>query len=83
MLQDLNLSITYLIINALDKCVTNLPKLLEFVAKQSSKSSRVKWIVSSRNWPDIEAQLERAGHKVRLSLELNAESVAAAVNNFI
>jgi hypothetical protein len=57
--------------------------LLDFVAKQSSASSRVKWIVSSRNWPVIEEQLERAGHKVRLSLELNAESVAAAVAVFI
>jgi hypothetical protein len=82
-LRDSSLRTTYLIIDALDECVTDLPKLLEFVAKQSSKSSRVKWIVSSRNWPDIEAQLERAGHKVRLSLELNAKSVAAAVNNFI
>ncbi|CAN9280394.1 unnamed protein product [Alternaria alternata] len=82
-LQDASLRMTYLIIDALDECVTDLPMLLEFVAKQSSVSSRVKWIVSSRNWPDIEAQLERAGHKEKLSLELNAESVAAAVAVFI
>ncbi|RYN87201.1 Vegetative incompatibility protein [Alternaria tenuissima] len=82
-LQDPSLRMTYLIIDALDECVTNLPMLLEFVAKQSSVSSRVKWIVSSRNWPDIEAQLERTGHKEKLSLELNAESVAAAVAVFI
>jgi hypothetical protein len=83
MLRDPGLRTTCLIIDALDECVTDLPKLLEFVAKQSSVSSRVKWIVSSRNWPDIEARLERARHKVRLSLELNAESVAAAVAIFI
>jgi hypothetical protein len=82
-LRDPSLRPTYLVIDALDECVTDLPVLLDFVAKQSSVSSRVKWIVSSRNWPDIEAQLERAGHKVRLSLELNAESVAAAVVVFI
>jgi hypothetical protein len=82
-LRDPNLSTTYLIIDALDECVTDRLKLLEFVAKQSSTSDRVKWIVSSRNWPDIEAQLERAGHKVSLSLELNAKSVAAAVDMFI
>jgi hypothetical protein len=82
-LQDASLRMTYLIIDALDECVTDLPMLLEFVAKQSSTSSRVKWIVSSRNWPDIEAQLERAGQKAKLSLELNAESVAAAVAVFI
>jgi hypothetical protein len=82
-LQDASLSTTYLIIDALDECVTDLPKLLAFIAKQSSASSRVKWIVSSRNWPDIEEELERAEHKKRLSLELNAESVAAAVKTLI
>jgi hypothetical protein len=82
-LQDPRLSMTYLIIDALDECVSDLPKLLSFVAKQSSASSRVKWIVSSRNWPEIGAQLERAGHKVKLSLELNAKSVARAVEVFI
>jgi hypothetical protein len=82
-LQDPNLDTTYLLIDALDECVTDLPKLLRFVAKQSSVSSRIKWIVSSRNWPDIEEQLGQAGHKVRLSLELNEESVSAAVSVFI
>jgi hypothetical protein len=82
-LQDLGSSTTYLVVDALDECVTDLPKLLDFVVKQSSASSRVKWIVSSRNWPGIEEQLEQAGHKVRLSLELNSESVSAAVSVFI
>ena len=82
-LQDPSLRTTYLIVDALDECVTDLPKLLGFVAKQSSASSRVKWIVSSRNWPDIEAQLEQTGYKVDLSLELNALSVAVAVDVFI
>jgi hypothetical protein len=82
-LQDPSLSTSYLIVDALDECLTDLPRLLDFVAKQSSASSRVKWIVSSRNWPGIEEQLERAGHKVRLSLELNAASVSAAVGVFI
>jgi hypothetical protein len=82
-LQDPQLSTTYLTIDALDECVTDLPKLLNFIAKQSSASSPIKWIVSSRNWPGIEEQLEQAGHNVGLSLELNAESVSAAVSVFI
>lgn len=82
-LEDLGSDTTYLIIDALDECVTDLPKLLDFLVKHSSTSSRVKWIVSSRNWPDIEERLELAGHKIRLSLELNAESVSAAVSVFI
>jgi len=82
-LRDPNLKTTYLLIDALDECDTDLLKLLDFAAKQLSASSRVKWLVSSRNLPDIEDQLERAGYKVRLSLELNAESVSAAVGVFI
>ncbi|KAF2621979.1 hypothetical protein BU25DRAFT_452376 [Macroventuria anomochaeta] len=82
-IRDPQLRATYLIIDALDECVTDLPKLLHFIAKQTSASSRVKWIVSSRNWPEIEVQLEQAGNMVRLSLELNAESVSAAVSVFI
>jgi hypothetical protein len=82
-LRDPSLRPTYLVIDALDECVTDLPMLLDFVRNQSSVSYRVKWIVSSRNWPDIATQLEQAGHKVSLSLELDAESVAAAVAVFI
>jgi hypothetical protein len=82
-LQDPSLNTTYLVIDALDECVTDLLKLLDFIAIQSTASSRVKWIVSSRNWPEIEGRLEQAGHKVMLSLELNAESVSTAVKIFI
>lgn len=82
-LQDLELHAVYLIIDALDECVTDLTKLLDFVVKQSSVSSRIKWIVSSRNWPDIEHHLAKVSQKVPLSLELNKESVSMAVQTFI
>ncbi|WPJ59449.1 hypothetical protein SMAC4_13160 [Sordaria macrospora] len=83
-LQDSSLRTTYLIIDALDECITtDLPQLLDFIAQQTASESRVKWIVSSRNWPQIEERLERATDKVKVSLELNAEFVAAAVNAFI
>jgi hypothetical protein len=82
-LRDPHLNNTYLIIDALDECETDLPKLLDFIVQQSLVSSRVKWIVSSRNWPGIEERLERAGHKVRLCLELNTESISTAVGSFI
>ncbi|KAK4171574.1 hypothetical protein QBC36DRAFT_249332 [Triangularia setosa] len=82
-LQDPGLRMTYLIIDALDECVTDLPQLLELITRTSCTSSPIKWIVSSRNWPDIEEQLETATQKVRLSLELNTESISTAVNAFI
>ena len=83
MLQDLSLNNTYIIIDALDECVTDLPKLLHFVVQKPIMFPRVKWIVSSRNWPDIGESLERAAYKVKLCLELNAEAVSTAVSIFI
>jgi hypothetical protein len=82
-LQDPVLRTTYLIIDALDECVTDLTRLLNMVAQMSCASSRVKWIVSSRNWPQIEEQLAMVAQNARLSLELNAESIATAVNTYI
>jgi hypothetical protein len=82
-LQDPSLSSTYLIIDALDECITDLPKLLDFIVQKSSVSPHVKWIVSSRNWPSIEKDLETAAQKVRLCLELNEKSISAAVTTYI
>jgi hypothetical protein len=82
-LKDPNLESTYILIDALDECSTSRSELLKFVAEHSALRSCVKWIVSSRNWRDIEIELEQAGHKVNLTLELNADSVSAAVSVFI
>jgi hypothetical protein len=82
-LQDPNLNSAYFIIDALDECVVDLPKLLDFIVQISSVSRRIKWLISSRNWPDIEERLERAGYRVRLCLELSAESVSTAVGIYI
>jgi hypothetical protein len=83
MLQDPCLKNAYAIIDALDECqAQDLQQLLDFVVQMSSVS-RVKWIVSSRNWRNIEERLEIAKQKVRLSLELNAESISTAVGTYI
>jgi hypothetical protein len=82
-LQDPGLNSTYLIIDVLNECAPGLPKLLDFIVQKSSISPRVKWVIPSRNWPDIEEQLERAGHKMRLCLELNQQSVSAAISTYI
>lgn len=42
MIQDPTLSTTYLLIDALDECLVDLPKLLRFIARQSTSSPRVK-----------------------------------------
>jgi WD40 repeat protein len=79
MLQDPSLDGAILIIDALDECETNRHRLLDFI----TKPYRVKWIVSSRNWPDIEEKLDNAEQKVRLQLELNEDSISAAVDTYI
>jgi len=79
-LQDSTLGLAYLIIDALDECTGDLPRLLDLIVRTSA-SPRVKWIVSSRNRPQIEEQLRTTGYSC--SLELNAESVSAAVNVYI
>lgn len=48
-LQESRLNTTYIIIDALDECVVDLPKLLDFIVRKLSISRRIKWIVSSRN----------------------------------
>jgi hypothetical protein len=82
-LQDPSLNCTYLVVDALDECVVDLPKLLDFIVQTLPVSARIKWIVSSRNWPSIEKELDTATQKVRLCLELNEESVSAAIKIYI
>ncbi|OHW95965.1 vegetative incompatibility protein het-e-1 [Colletotrichum incanum] len=81
-LEEPSLQNTYLVIDALDECETNLDQLLHLIIHLSS-SSRTKMIVSSRNWLNIEEVLDDATQKVRLSLELNQDSISAAVGKYI
>lgn len=82
-LEDESLEHTYVIIDALDECVTDLPRLLDFISIKSARFHRVKWVVSSRNWPDIEERLDLATQQTRLCLELNEKSISAAVDAYI
>jgi len=79
MLEDPLLEGAILIVDALDECSTDQEKLLDLIVRSSS----VKWIVTSRNWPEIEQWLDLATQKVRLHLELNQDSVCKAVEAFI
>lgn len=84
-LQDLSLKSTYLIIDALDECTVDSPKLLDFIVQKSLVCPRVKWLVSSRNDSNIERRLQLDESGIRLSLELkdNAEQVSRAVDAYI
>ncbi|KAM6522870.1 hypothetical protein FALCPG4_012485 [Fusarium falciforme] len=80
-LSDPSLEGIYIMIDALDECVVGLPNLLSLIVQ--STSSRVKWIVTSRNWPSIEERLDPATRGTSLSLELNQACISAAVNSYI
>jgi hypothetical protein len=83
--QDRGLETTYLVVDALDECVADLPKLLDLIVRTSTSSPRVKWLVSSRNENHIEEKLKSVGDEAKLSLELkqNAEQVARSVDAYI
>ncbi|KKP03746.1 hypothetical protein THAR02_04134 [Trichoderma harzianum] len=75
---------TCLLVDALDEFVNeDMSRLLDFIVKTSKDLPYVKWVVSSRNWPQIIDKLESLGPQAQLSLELNANSVAGAVQIYI
>ncbi|KAL6359995.1 hypothetical protein LRP88_05691 [Fusarium phalaenopsidis] len=80
-LSDPSLEGIYIMIDALDECVAGLPNLLSLIVQ--STSSRVKWIVTSRNWPSIAERLDPATQGTSLSLELNQACISAAVDSYI
>ncbi|KAJ5387104.1 hypothetical protein N7509_009645 [Penicillium cosmopolitanum] len=82
-LKDPTLQTTYFIVDALDECTTDLNLLLGLITRESSSPKQVKWIISSRNWLEIEEQLETTTQTSPISLELNEASVSEAVEVFI
>ncbi|KAJ5644252.1 uncharacterized protein N7484_006759 [Penicillium longicatenatum] len=82
-LNDPTLQMTYLVIDALDECTNGLRFLLDLIVQESSVNPQIKWVVSSRNWPEIAERLDIATQLAPISLELNEASVSEAVNQFI
>ncbi|KAJ5408544.1 NACHT nucleoside triphosphatase [Penicillium cosmopolitanum] len=77
------LACTYLLVDALDECTTGLSSLIDFIIQHSAANQRVKWVVTSRNWPEIYEPLQIATGVTPISLELNESSVSEGVNSFI
>lgn len=83
-LQDPDLPGVYLIVDALDECQHGLQNLLQIIMDLSNLSStKIKILVSSRNWPSIKRELNLLGQKILLQLELNKSSISGAVNRYI
>lgn len=83
MVKDPTIARVYLMVDALDECDFDRSQLLDLIAGYTSGSSRVKWLVSSRNKPDIEEQLMTADARAKISLELNSSHISRAVKTFI
>ncbi|PHH49541.1 Vegetative incompatibility protein HET-E-1 [Ceratocystis fimbriata CBS 114723] len=79
MVNDPILKNVILIVDGLHECSIDRLNLLKFIAEPS----QAKWIVSSRNWLDIQDVLDDAEQKVKIHLEINQASVSAAVDSFI
>jgi hypothetical protein len=83
MLHDPRLTKAYLIVNALDECNHGLKQLLSLITKTASLLTQVKWILSSRERPDIKQQLATNKAGLRLSLKVNVELVSQAISTYI
>jgi hypothetical protein len=84
MLNDSGLERVYLVVDALDECDSGLPQLLDIIApRQPEPLSKVKWLVASRNRPDIEERLRPDSLRLKISLELNLSHISRAVDAFI
>jgi hypothetical protein len=72
----------FLLVDALDECNPK-PKRdqLLLLITDHAKSLKAKWLLASRNYPDIRQQLKQESRI--LSLELNEEHISKAVHTFI
>jgi hypothetical protein len=85
MTKDVDMKTNYIIVDALDECVVDLPKLLDLIVRTTASSTHMKWLVSSRNEAHIEQKFKAFSGESKLSLEFkeNAEQVARAVDVYI
>ena len=84
-LEDPSVPRYYILVDALDECDSqSLQSFLRLLVKDvPGLNKKVKWILTSRNEPQITEQLRRARHSCDTSLELNSSHVAGAVKQFI
>ncbi|SCV39827.1 related to vegetatible incompatibility protein HET-E-1 [Fusarium fujikuroi] len=82
MLQSPSLRDTILLVDALDECNINRSKLTNLIVGLSNSCS-TKWIVSSREWPEIRQELADATGLISLNLDQEHESVSQAVKSYI
>lgn len=83
MLHDPALGSAIFVIDALDECSDSDRRDIIRLVIELSKTFNAKWVVSSRNWPNIEDQFRSDCSDIEVSLELNKASISKAVGYFI
>ncbi|KAF3286218.1 hypothetical protein TWF970_009764 [Orbilia oligospora] len=73
----------YFLVDALDECIGDLDRLLKLICSTCAKASRIRWLVTSRNRPEIEAQFEYAGLQLQISLEEHGEQINTTAEAYI
>lgn len=82
MIRDPALGCVYLLIDALDECITSLDELMRLVNLGHDEAPQVTWVLTSRPWPEIELSLRKVACKGTLSLEDSSNAISEAVALF-
>ncbi|KAK4109351.1 hypothetical protein N656DRAFT_351486 [Canariomyces notabilis] len=83
MMRDNEFLPTCLIVDGLDECENGLGEVLHLIRNTATTCDRIRWVVSSRNWPPIERQLGSLNFAITLNLEKNAENVSQAISHYL
>ncbi|CAI7583001.1 unnamed protein product [Penicillium manginii] len=83
MLRDFSMGKIYLVVDALDECMQDQGKLLQFILQETKDIPRVKWIISSRNHVEQRKRLVESQSILSLELQENAEAVSVAIGAYI
>jgi hypothetical protein len=73
----------YIIVDALDECITDQGILVDFIVRESAIHSSIKWIISSRDLLSVERALREVAQKTSSIIELNEKSISSAVTAYV
>ncbi|KAF3392416.1 hypothetical protein F1880_008930 [Penicillium rolfsii] len=82
-MRDPSLDMIYIVVDALDECLQDQDKLLQFILRETQEITRVKWIISSRNHVQQRTRLVESQSILSLELQENAEAVLLAIGAYI
>ncbi|CAM1509023.1 Fc.00g027620.m01.CDS01 [Cosmosporella sp. VM-42] len=71
------------VIDALDECLTDLPRLVRFIGRAYRLQNGVKFLVSSCSGQKVEDRLDQSNRAVRFFLDLERSSISETVDAYI